>query len=246
MVPRWRRAVLGGARVHGPRRLPQEPLLRRKGRATRDVGVRVQRRPARRRRRSRHLLPGQHGSRRDVGPRPRGAHRRRHRPRDPSHRCGPLRRRLRERAPPPGVGTGTGDLRRGSASRRRDGSSADSRHSAPHDGLREALRVQLDGERAVQGRHRGRRGRVARGLPPSLQAGRRRGRRRRHERVQQRERRVLRRQQTSPHGHPARRVGLSGLRDQRLDLRHPRRRSLGRGRARRRDAVSHGASRWPA
>ena len=123
-------------------------------------GIRVQRRPAWRRRRSRHLLPGQHGSRRDLGPRPRGAHRRRDRPRAASHRRGPLRRRVRERAPPPGVGTGTGDLRRGSAPRRRDGRSADPRRAAPRDGLREALRVQLDGERALQGRHRGRRGRA--------------------------------------------------------------------------------------
>ncbi len=187
-MPGRRRAVLGGARVHGPGRLPQEPLLRRKGRAARAARIRVQRRSARRGRRSCHLLPGQHGSRRDLGPRPRGAHRRGDRPRDPSHRCGPLRRRLRERAPPPGVGTGTGDLRRGSAPRRRDGGSADSRHPASHDGLREALRVQLDGERALQGRHRGGRGRVARGLSPPLQADRRRGRRRRHERVQQRQR----------------------------------------------------------
>ena len=196
-------------------------------------------------RRPRHLLPGEHGARRDVGPRPRGAHRRRHRPRAPSGRRRPLRRRLRQRAAPPGVGSGAGDLRRGPAPRRRDGRGADPRHPAPRDGVREALRLQLDGERPVHGRHRGRRGRLARGVPPALQADRRRRRRRRDERLQQRQRRVVRREPRAAHRRPARRVGLRGLRDQRLDLRHPRRGSIGCRRARRRDAVPDGAGRWP-
>ena len=65
----------------------------------------------------------------------------------------------------------------------------------------------------------------------------------RDERVQQRQRRVLRRQRAAAHRRPARRMGLRGLRDQRLDLRDPRRCEVGRRRPRRRDALSDGAGR---
>ena len=51
------------------------------------------------------------------------------------------------------------------------------RPATPRDGVREALRLQLDGERPLHRRHRGRRGRAPRGVPPALPADRRRGRR---------------------------------------------------------------------
>ncbi len=160
-----------GPRLHGPWRLSQEPVLRGSGRAARAAGLRVQRRTAWRCRRPRDVLPGEHGPGRDVGPRPRRAHRRRDRARAPGDRRGPVRRGVRQHPATPRMGPGPGDLRRGPASRRRDGRRADPRHPASRDGVREALRVQLDGERSVPGRHRGRRGRVARGLPARTSSG---------------------------------------------------------------------------
>ena len=71
---------------------------------------------------------------------------------------------------PPGVGPGPGDLRRGSAPPRRDGRRPHPRCPAPRDGHGEALRLQLDGERPLQGRRHGRRAGAPRGVPPALQA----------------------------------------------------------------------------
>ena len=59
-------------------------------------------------------------------------------------------------------------------------------------GVREALRLQLDGERPLHRRHRGRRRRPPRGVPPALPPDRRRGRRVGDVGLQQRQRRVVR------------------------------------------------------
>ena len=92
-------------------------------------------------------------------------------------------------------------------------------------------------------RHRGRRGRAARGVPPALPPHRRRGRRVGDVGLQQRQRRVVRAEPRAAHRRPARRVGLRGLRHQRLDLRAARRGDVGDGRPRHRDAVPHGPRR---
>lgn len=138
--------------------------LRRRGGAPRRRALRaLRRRSARGGRGQRHVLPGDHGSRRDLGPRARGADRRRHRPRAARLGRGPHRCGVHQRAAPPGVGPRPGDLRRGSVPRRGDGRGADAGPAAPRDGLRQALRLQLDGERPLLRRHRGRRGRSPRG-----------------------------------------------------------------------------------
>ena len=75
-----------------------------------------------------------------------------------------------------------------------------------------------------QRRHHRRRGRPPRGVPPALQAHRRRGRGRGDERLQQRQREWCGESETlSDRGAPHR-MGIRGLRHQRLDPRHPRRR----------------------
>ena len=181
-----------GWRYLGRRRLPQGPVRRRRGRARRAARHPVQRRPPRRGGRQRHLLPGVDGPRRHLGPRPRGADRRRDRPRAAGRRRQPHRRGVRQRAAPPGVGSGPGDLRRGPAPRRRARRRPDPRPATSRDGVREALRLQLDGERPLLRRHRGRRGRPPRGVPPALPPHRRRGRRLGDVGVQQRQRRVVR------------------------------------------------------
>ena len=79
----------------------------------------------------------------------RGARRRRHRPRAARRRGQPDRRGVHQPAAPPGVGSRAGDLRRGPAPRRRARRRADPRPAASRHGLRQALRVQLDGERAL-------------------------------------------------------------------------------------------------
>ena len=191
--------------------------------------------------RQRHLLPGHDGPRRHVGRRPRGAHRRRHRPGAARRRRRPLRRRVREPAPPPGLGSGPGDLRRGPAPRRRDGRRPHPRRPAPRDGHGEALRVQLDGERPLQGRRHRRRAGAARGVPPPLQADRRRGRGLRDERLQRRERRVVRREPHAAHRRSsASEWGFDGfvISDWIFGLRDAG--HVGQRRARRRDARSHG------
>ena len=108
---------------------------------------------------------------------------------------------------------------------------------------RQALRLQLDGERPLPGRRHRRRPGAARGVPPALQADRRRGRRLRDERLQRRQRRVVRREPRAPHRRAPRRVGLRRLRDQRLDLRPARRRAVRHRGARRGDAGPHDPAR---
>ena len=90
----------------------------------------------------------------------------------------------------PGVGSRAGDLRRGSAPAGRDGCGADPRRAGARARVRQALRLQLDGERAVHRRRIGRRARPPRGVPAALPTGGARGRRQRHERVQLPQRRV--------------------------------------------------------
>ena len=214
LVPGRRRSLLG--RAHLPRRvrLPQEPVPGGTGGPAGTAGIRVLRRPAGRGRGPGDLLPGEHGPGRHLGRRPRGADRRRHRPRAPGGRGRPLRGRLRQHPPASGVGEGPRDLRGGPRPRRGDGGRPHPRGAAPRHGLRQALRLQLDGERPVPGRHHRRRGRPPRGLPPPVPAHRRRGCRRGDERLQQRERRVVRRQPRPPHRCAPRRVGVRWLRDQ--------------------------------
>ena len=113
----------------------------------------------------------------------------------------------------------------------------DARAAAPRDGVHEALRAQLDGERPVLGRRHGRRASAARGVPAALRAGRGRGRRIGDERLQLGERRVVRRERHAAHLDPPRRVGLGRLRHLRLRLRAARRREVGQCRPRHRDAV---------
>ncbi len=91
------------------------------------------------------------------------------------------------------------------------------------DGLRQALRAQLDGERALRGRRLGRRSRAARGLPAALQGGRGCRGRLADDRLQPRARRVHGRERRPAHRCAARRVGLHRLRDERLGVRHARR-----------------------
>ena len=64
--------------------------------------------------------------------------------------------------------------------------------AAPRDGVHEALRAQLDGERSVHRRRHRRRAGAARGVPAALPAGRRRGRGVGDERLQLGQRRVVR------------------------------------------------------
>ena len=144
------------------------------------------------------------------------------------------------------LGAGPGDLRGGSAPRRRAGRRAHPGRAAPRHGHGEALRLQLDGERPLQGRRHRRRAGAPRGVPPALQAHRRRGRGVRDERVQRGQRRVVRREPHPAHRDPARRVGLRRLRDQRLDLRPARRRSVHHRRPRRRDARADDPAHRPA
>ena len=127
--------------VLGRARRPRAPAATTGGRSSPPAStrlghprLRVQRRPARRRHRQRHLLPGHDGAGRHVGRRPRGAHRRRDRPGAAGPRRRPLRRRVRQPAPPPGVGPGPGDLRRGPAPRRRAGRRAHPGRAAPRHG----------------------------------------------------------------------------------------------------------------
>ena len=96
---------------------------------------------------------------RHLGPGARGAGRRGDRRGDPRAGRQLLRRRLRQPAAPPGLGSRPGDVRRGTGAARRDRRRADPRRPAARDGVRQALRVQQHGERAVHGRRPGRRAR---------------------------------------------------------------------------------------
>ena len=146
----------------------------------------------------------------------------------------------------PGVGPGAGDLRRGPAPARRDGRGAHARRAGARARVRQALRLQLDGERAVHRRRHGRRARAPRGVPAALPARRRRGRRQRHELLQLPERRVGRTVVRPAHRRAARRVGLRGVRHHRLHLRPARPGAVGPRRPRHRDAVRAAARRRAA
>ena len=125
-------------------------------------------------------------------------------------------------------GARAGDLRRRPAPPGRDGRGADPRHRALRDGVREALRAQQHGERALHGRRRSRRGDAARRVPPALQAGARRGRERGHGVVQRRERRVGRAEPHPPDRGAARPVGVGRHHRDRLRVGHARRRRRAR------------------
>ena len=175
--------------------------------------------------RQRHLLPGDDGPGRHLGRRPRGAHRRGDRPRAPSGRRRPLRRRVRQRcsATPPGAAPRRPTARTRTTSARWAPPSPAASSATPWPRVKhfacnsmENARFKVDVTVDEQ--------RAPRGVPPALQADRRRGRGLRDERLQRRQRRVVRREPPAAHRHPARRVGLRRLRHQRLDLRAARRR----------------------
>jgi hypothetical protein len=87
------------------------------------------------RRRSRCRWLGGH-----LGPRARGACRRGHRARAARRRRRPHRGGVRQPAPPPRLGPGPGDLRRGPPPRGRAGRGAHAGPAAPRHGVRQALR----------------------------------------------------------------------------------------------------------
>ena len=142
--------------MSGGRLLPP-PMAGGGGRAIGHPGHRVRRRTARLCDRRRDRVPREHGPWRDVRPRTGGADRRGDRGRTPGQRRDVHRRRVHEPAPPSRVGPRPGDLRRGSAPRRGDGGRAHPRPAAPRDGMHEALRLELDGERPVHRRRHRRR-----------------------------------------------------------------------------------------
>ena len=134
-VPRRRPPVLGRHRRHGHRRLPQAPVPRRAqvprlgipGFAFSDGprGVVVGNAtcfPVTMARGATWDLDLEERIGEAIGARAAGGRRR------------PLRRRVRQRAPPPGVGPSAGDLRRGPAPRRRDGRRPHPGRAAPRHG----------------------------------------------------------------------------------------------------------------
>ncbi len=139
--------------------------------------------------------------------------------RTPGERRDVHRRRVHEPAPSSRVGSRPGDLRRGSAPRRGDGGRVHPRPAASRDGVHEALRLELDGERPVHRRRHRRRACAPRGVPAALRAGRRRRCRLGDERLQLGERRVVRSERDAPDRHPPRGVGLGRVRGLRLHLR---------------------------
>ncbi len=186
------------------------PDHRRRRPAPRDPADRLLRRPARGRARPLDLLPQRDAARRELGPRAAAAGRRRDREGDPRPGRQPLGRHVRQPAAPPVVGPRAGDARRGPVPARRAGGARGRGGAGPQrDGVREALRAQLDRGDADAGGRAGRRAHAARGLPAALQAAGRRRRGLLHERLQQGERRLLRREQASPPRHPEGRVGLA-------------------------------------
>ena len=121
---------------------------------------------------------------------------------------------------------------------RRHGRGADARRAAPRDGLRQALRPELHGERALQGRCDHFPARAARDLPAALPACGRGRRRLGDERLQQRQRRVGRAEPRAPDRHSQAGVGLRRLRGDGFHLRHARRQNRGARRTGRRDAFA--------
>ena len=117
------------------------------------------------------------------------------------------------------------------------GAALDPGRAAARHGVREALRVQLDGERPVHGGRHCRRPRAPRGVPAALPARGGRGRRERDERVQRAERRVVRSVPGAADAGVARRVGIRRLRDHRLHLRAARPGRVGARRTGRGDAL---------
>ena len=150
---RRRHPVLGRDRRHERQRLQPDADSDGPRRPPRDPRAAVLGRPPGGGHGALHRVSRLHGPGGDLGSRAGRKSRYRHRPR----RTGPgselLRRRVHQPAPPSGLGTGAGVLRRGSAPPRRNGGGAGPRCPAQHDGGGQALRPQFHGERAV---HRGR------------------------------------------------------------------------------------------
>ncbi len=134
------------------------------------------------------------------------------------------RRGVRQRAAPSRVGSGPGDLRRGPAPRRRARRRADPRAAAPRDGVREALRLQLDGERPVHAStSRSTRSRCTRCTSRTSGASSTRASPSVMSAYNSVNGEWCGQNQAAAHRRPPRRVGVRGLRDQRLDLRPARR-----------------------
>ena len=149
-----------------------------------------------------------------------------------------LGRRLRQPPAPPVVGPRAGDARRGPVPPRGAGGGVGRGGAGPQgDGLREALRAQHDRGDADEGGRARRRADAARGVPAALRAPGRGRRRLLHERLQQGERRLRRREPAPPARDPEGGVGLPRLRDVRLLHGGLRREEGGARRARPRDAL---------
>ena len=203
--------ALGPDQAHHGREGEVQRLPDHRGRrhAARDPADRVLGRPARRGHEPLDRVPGRHGPRGLVGPRPPAAVRGRGGEGDPRPGRHALGRRLRQPAAPPVVGPGAGDPRRGPVPPRGAVGRLGGGGPGPQrDGVRQALRAQLHrGDAHEGGRPRGR-AHAARGLPAALQAPGRRGRRLLHERLQQGERRLLRREPAPAARDPEGGVGL--------------------------------------
>ena len=155
-----------------------------------------------------------------------------------------LRRRLHQPAAPPGVGPRPGDLRRGarrcSARWARRWPAGAQRHvmaCVKHFACNSMENARFSVDVKVDERD------AARGLPAALPRGRGGGRRQRDERLQLRERRVVRPEPHAADRDPARRVGLRGLRHVGLHLGPARPGRLAGRRAGHRDAVRAAARR---
>ena len=238
-----RQLDLGPDQAHHGREDEVQRLPDHRGRrhAARDPADRVLGRPARRRHEPLDRLPGGHGARGVVGPRPPAAVRGRGGEGDPGPGRHAVGRGLRQPAAAPVVGPGAGDPRRGPVPPRRAVGRLGGGGPGPQrDGVRQALRAQLHrGDPHEGGRPRGR-AHVARGLPAALRAPGRGERRLLHERLQPGERRLLRREPAPPPRDPQGGVGLPRLRDVGLLQWSLRREEGGPGRARPRDALDAG------
>ncbi len=181
-----------------------------------------------------------------LRPRPRGADRPGHRRRAAGHGRHLHRGGVHEPAPPPRLGPGPGDLRRGSPPRGGAGRRPDPGPAGARDGLHEALRVQLDGGGPVPGGRDGRRTGAPRGVPAPLPPGGRPGGGLGHVGLQLGQRELVRREHRPAHRHPAHRVGLGRLRHLRLHRRAARPGAVGDRRPRDRDALPPAAGPAPA